>query len=124
MIILYIIAALLAAILITMLGAWEFVGGLLGLLLFLIIPFAVPGAIGGLLKAAGEWINLLLAKIPLKTFQIRALKRELVKRYELGHSYSFATEKQRQEFEEIKQALKDMEAGKQKPNHGVGTDAT
>jgi hypothetical protein len=117
MYILYIIAALLAAILITMLGAWQFVGDTAGVLIVVgLIGVAVSmiglasGIFFGLSERAWQALNYFLGKIPLKTFRARELKRKINKMHQLR--YSYGDEKQQQELAELEQALKVIESGK------------
>ncbi len=115
--ILHIIAALLAAILITMLGAWDFVGDAAGVLIIVgLIGIAVSmigtasGVFFGLSERASQALNHFLGKIPLKTFRARELKRQINKMHQMR--YSYGDEKQQQELAELEQALKEIEAGK------------
>ena len=121
MAIFYIIAALLAAILITMLDAWGFAGGAVSVILVLGLMGAAAWVVWSVFLDLLKWVirlserawqalNHFLGKIPLKTFRARELNRQINKMHQLR--YSYGDEKQQQELAELEQALKEIESGK------------
>jgi hypothetical protein len=114
MYILYIIAALLAAILITMLGAWGFVGDAAGVLIVVGLIGVAVWIVSVFFLDFTEWVwqslKLLYSKISIKSFRATKLKKRINEMHQMR--YSYGDEKQQQELADLEQALKEIEAGK------------